>query len=210
MFKVACVYGLQNCSIMERYSDPNTHLSHYATHFFVHCPKCDGRAFINSESRLTCTACFHVEQPTHWYGAATAYVAVKCRECHHQLSRSAPWNGQWKKLAMHCEKCGDDCEYEASISKHHLHQGRMTDPVFGLPLWMQKEFRNELFWAYNHEHLDVLRNYISAKLRERSVESRGYNPQRKNNAMLSRLPDFMKKASNREDLLKVIDYLATK
>jgi hypothetical protein len=157
------------------------------------------------EYRLTCTACFHVEQPGHWYGAATAYVSVKCRECHEPLRRSAPWDGKWKKLAMHCEACGDTCEYEAQISFHAQHEGRMTDPVFGLSLWLQKEFRGDLFWAYNYEHLEILRRYIGAKLRERGIEPR--NTIRKNSAMLSRLPVFIKKAGNREALLKLTDEL---
>jgi len=194
---------------MNRYSDPGVSLLDFATHFVVHCPKCDSKATINPEGRLVCTACFHVEQPGHWYGAATAYVSVKCRECHAQLRRSAPWAGAWKKLAMHCENCGDRCEYDASITLHHLHQGRMTDRVYGLPLWLQKEFRDELFWAYNYEHLEALRSYIAAKLRER-----GFNPYtntiRKNSTMISRLPVFIKKAGNRSELLKLIARLFEK
>ncbi|MDZ4705084.1 MAG: hypothetical protein SH848_14210 [Saprospiraceae bacterium] len=136
-------------------------------------------------------------------------MSVKCRECHAQLRRSAPWNGQWQKLAMRCENCGDTCEYEASITQHHLHQGRMTDRVFGLPLWLQKEFRDELFWAYNYEHLTVLRDYIAAKLRERGINPYS-NTIRKNSTLISRLPVFIKKAGNRDDLLKLIAYLTEK
>ncbi len=194
---------------MNRYSDPGSALSSFASHFLVHCPKCDGKAFVNPEGRLTCTACFHLEQPGHWYGAATAYVSVKCRECHAQLRRSAPWTGPWKKLAMHCEHCGDTCEYEASITKHYLNKGQMTDQVFGLPLWLQKEFRGELFWAYNYEHLTELRDYISAKLRERGINPYS-NTIRKNSTMISRLPAYIKKAGNRVELLKLIAYLSEK
>lgn len=198
----------------QRFADPGTVLSQLATHFVVHCPKCTGKALINpilpaaskTEYRLTCTACFHVETQGHWYGAATAFVSVKCRECHHPLQRSAPWNGQWEKLAMHCEECGDDCEYEAHISKYPFYEGRMTDSIFGLTLWLQKEFRKDLFWAYNYEHLELLRQYIAAKLRERGINP--YNSLRKNSAMMSRLPEFIKKAANRESLLKLIENLA--
>ncbi len=191
-----------------RFADPGTVLTDLATHFVVHCPKCAGKALINPTGetsghfRLTCTACFHVEQPGHWYGTMTAFVSVKCRECHASLQRSAPWDGRWKKLAMHCEQCGDDCLYEAQLYKQAMHDGQMTDLVFGLPLWLQKEFRDDLFWAYNYEHLALLRQYIGAKLRERGIEPR--NTIRKNSAVLSRLPAFIKKAGNRDGLLKLI------
>lgn len=191
-----------------RFSDPGDTLSDFADHFVVHCPKCDAKAHIDARQRLVCTACFHVEEAGHWYGAATATVQVKCRECHHPLSRSAPWDGQWKKLTMRCEQCGDTCEYEAGITRHYFNQGRKTDPVFGLNLWLQDEFRGELLWAYNYEHLETLRAYIAAKLRERGISPR--NTIRKNTAMVGRLPDFIKKAKNREDLLRCIEALSRK
>ncbi|NBB18601.1 hypothetical protein GVN20_04460 [Runella sp. CRIBMP] len=194
----------------ERFADRGVALEDLATHFVVHCPKCQGKAQINptkepaskADFRLICPDCFHVESPGHWYGAATAHVSVKCRECYQPLSRSAPWNGIWKKLAMHCTHCGDNCEYEASISYGYFHESRMTDPIFGLPLWLQKDFRGELLWAYNYDHLEMLREYITAKLRERGIDPR--NTIRKNSSMVSRLPMFIKKASLREELLKLI------
>lgn len=191
-----------------RFSDAGDTLADFADHFVVHCPKCNAKAHINADKRLTCPACFHVEEAGHWYGAATAAVQVKCRDCHNQLFRSAPWDGQWKKLALHCDQCGDSCEYEASITRHYFDKGRKTDPVFGLPLWLQDDFRGELFWVYNYEHLETLRAYIAAKLRERGIDPR--NTIRKNTAMVSRLPDFIKKAKNRENLLKLIEAFTKK
>lgn len=207
---------------MSRFSDPGVELGDFATHFAVHCPKCSGKAHIRPfgdtfprygllqgvEWRLTCTACFHTEENGRWYGAATAFAAVKCRECHAPLERSAPWEGPWEKLALHCEACGDHCTYDAHITRHPYHEGQKTDPVFGLHLWLQKSFREEVFWAYNYEHLDVLRRYIGARLRERGIEPR--NTIRKNSAMLSRLPTFMTKAANRESLLKLMEQLEHK
>lgn len=190
-----------------RFADTGASLYDLATSYVVACPQCQGRAVITSDSspntfRLRCTSCFHVETPAHWYGAATAFVSVKCRECYHPLRRSAPWKGTWKKLAMKCDKCGDQCEYDAHITYHSLHQGRMTDPVFGLDLWLQREFRDELFWAYNYEHLALLRQFVEAKLRERGISPR--NTIKKNSSMVSRLPVFIKKAAHRADLLKMI------
>jgi hypothetical protein len=205
-----------------RFADPGVELGDFATHFVVHCPHCSGKAHIRPvgekqpvhgivqglDWRLVCTHCLHTELQGRWYGAATAYVSVKCRECHEPLERSAEWNGLWEKLSVQCPACGDNCEYEARITRHGYNGGQKADPVFGLALWLQKMFREDLFWAYNYEHLNLLRQYIGAKLRERGIEPR--NTIRKNSAMLSRLPAFMSKAAHREALLKLIEHLALK
>jgi RNase P subunit RPR2 len=196
---------------MHRYADPGVSLFDLATHYVVACPKCAGKALVKIREegqKLVCTSCFHTEIPGHWYGSATAYVSVKCRECHHPMQRSSPWNGLWKKLAMRCDQCGDACEYEAHITRHAQHEGRMTDAVYGLPLWLQAEFREELFWAFHYEHLEILEHYIAAKHRERGIAPR--NTIKKNSAMLSRLPAFITRAGNREALLKLIKELSVK
>ncbi len=196
-------------SDQKRFVDPGTHLSDLATHFVVCCPKCKGRALINPYEntwRLACTKCFHVEEPGHWYGHLTAYVSVKCRECHHPLTRNTAVDGQWKKLKLKCPHCGDETEYTAHLSRHSMHHGLMTDPVFGLPLWLQKSFGQDLFWAYHYEHLSLLEQYVKAKLRERSIIARGS----KNSLMFSRLPAFIRKAGHRVELLKLIKELQIK
>jgi len=196
-------------SDQERFADPGTTLHDMATHFVVHCPRCDGKALINPHEdswRLTCTSCFHVERPGHWYGSMTAYVSVKCRECRNQLTGSAEVNGQWNKLKLKCANCGDECEYEAHLSRHSKHNGLMTDPVFGLTLWIQKPVGDDLFWAYHYEHLTLLEQYVGAKLRERGIDNKGS----KNSLMFSRLPTFITKARNREEMLALIHQLQVK
>jgi len=193
----------------ERFEDPGISYHDMATHFIVHCPKCDGKATVmpNEQTwRLTCGSCFHVETEGHWYGQWMAYVSVKCRECHEQLTRRAEVSGEWAKLKMKCENCGDECEYEAHLSRYYRNHGLMCDAHFGLPLWLQKEFRQDLFWAFNYEHLQLLEDYIRARHRERGISPR--NKIIKNKTLVSRLPAFISKAGNRDDLLKLIKDLA--
>ena len=195
----------------DRFADTGVALIDVADHFIVQCPECDGKAIIRREKdvwKLKCTACFHVEKPGHWYGGMTLFASVKCRECNAQIRRSTPTNRQWKKIMLRCDACGDECEYEAHISTHPIHDGLMTDPVFGLPLWLQDNFREDIFWAYNYDHLTLLKDYISAKIRERGNSPR--NTIRKNSSMMSRLPAYMMKAGNRKELLKIIDELQVK
>ncbi len=82
----------------------------------------------------------------------------------------------------------------------------MCDPVFGLPLWLQAAFGDDLFWAYHYEHLELLDQYVQAKLRERGIENKGS----KNRLMFSRLPGFIKSAGNRDKILNLIQDLRNK
>jgi hypothetical protein len=77
--------------------------------------------------------------------------------------------------------------------------GAASDPLFNLPLWLQTEIRGNLFWAYNRRHLQDIKTYVQAKLRER--QSDGYT------TMVERLPQFIKSAKNRDAILKAIDQL---
>lgn len=192
-----------------RFADTGDSLLDMATHFIVACPKCNGRAEVIPHLntwRLKCSKCFHVEEPGHWYGAMTAYVNVKCRECRQQIIRKAVIHTQTTKLHVKCENCGDECLYDASITKHPMHHGLMCDPVFGLPLWLQNTFGDDVFWAYHYDHLGLLEQYVAAKLRERGIHNKGS----KNSLMFSRLPDFIKKAGNRKPMLKLIKELKLK
>lgn len=193
-----------------RFADTGEQLYQISTHFVVECPVCSGKALVNKHNdqwRLTCSACFHVEHEGKWYGDSTATVSVKCRDCYTAIFRQAPYKGEWKKLKTECPKCGDICEYDASISNHYRNNGQMTDRVFGLPLWLQTTISGNLLWAYHYEHLQLLEDFISAKIRERGISPR--NTYRKNSSMISRLPEFIQQG-NREVLLKAIHSLQVK
>ena len=77
--------------------------------------------------------------------------------------------------------------------------GRPVDPWFALPLWLQLEFRGQLLWAYNREHLEILRSGIESKLRD------VWRPETHN--LLHKLPKWMLLGKNREDLLRRIERL---
>ena len=70
----------------------------------------------------------------------------------------------------------------------------LRDPYFGSSLWLQTSCCGEVLWAFNKEHLDFLEEFVGAGLREAYP----------NGTMASRLPEWMKRAKNREDVLKCI------
>lgn len=90
------------------------------------------------------------------------------------------------------------------IGKGYYVVGSAVDPLFHLPLWLQKDFGNETFWAYNLAHLAFLRDHVGAKLRERNRENI------LNRSLGSRLPRWMVSEKNRAPLLKLIDELFVK
>ncbi len=178
-------------------------MTDFAGHFLVHCPKCDGRALVRAgDHRLLCTSCHHSEMPGHWYGAWRLSTSRHCTVCGHQERRSIITDRFREKLPMRCAECGDEREYTAHSSHVLTDKGLVTDSVFGLPLWLQAEFKGELFWAFNTEHLAYIRQYVAAKLRERGIW-----PGSKNASLISRLPAFLKKAGHREALLRLFDEL---
>jgi len=80
--------------------------------------------------------------------------------------------------------------------------GASYDWYFRLPLWLQISCCGKTLWAYNETHLDFLENYVGSKLRERVPNT--------NKSLASRLPQWIKSAKNRDEILKCIKRLRTK
>ncbi|MEV5609588.1 hypothetical protein [Streptomyces sp. NPDC052225] len=79
--------------------------------------------------------------------------------------------------------------------------GPATDPYFGLPLWLQTETRHGWLWAYDLEHLDLIRRFAEATLRERAP---WYDHGRKM-TLVARLPVWVKRAGNRDEIVRAVD-----
>lgn len=80
--------------------------------------------------------------------------------------------------------------------------GEAVDPYFGLPLWLQSETRHGWLWAYNPEHLDLIRQFVQAPLRERAPRD---TKARKKMTLIARLPTWIKSAKNRAEVLRAIE-----
>ncbi|MCX4766478.1 hypothetical protein OG562_37005 [Streptomyces sp. NBC_01275] len=70
-------------------------------------------------------------------------------------------------------------------------------------LWLRAETRHGVVWAYNLEHLDLLRRFVAASLRERAP---WYDTGRKM-TLIARLPAWIKSAKNRTEVLRALDRL---
>lgn len=94
-----------------------------------------------------------------------------------------------------------NCPHRDYWKAHKILAGSNVDWYFRLPLWLQISCCNETLWAYNLEHLQIIEQYVSAKLRERTKKGR--------NSFLSKLPGWIKSAKNRDEILKAIRKLRT-
>ena len=70
-------------------------------------------------------------------------------------------------------------------------------------LWLRAETRHGELWAYNLEHLDLIRRFVAADLRERAP---WYDTGQKM-TLVARLPAWIKSAKNRAEVLRAIDRL---
>lgn len=103
-----------------------------------------------------------------------------------------------------CDHCGQTRSWERGAIRRQRRRAPALDAHFDLPLWLQARCCSELLWAYNTEHLAFLEAFVRARLRERRRSAEyGWS----NQAMISRLPAWLKSRKNRDEVLACIDRL---
>jgi hypothetical protein len=115
-------------------------------------------------------------------------VLVVCSSCKKK--------GTLKRL----EKCFKTTCINCGYSKEH--RDTLNSPY--KELWLSIYLNDKKLWAYNLEHLEFIKNHISADLRERNLENIS------NKSIGSRLPKWMTSKKNRNDVLKAIEKLKHK
>jgi hypothetical protein len=154
-----------------RFRDPRSTAYNFIGSVLVRCPRCARIAHVE--------ACPGPE-PQGGRGMFAPRRLV-CRSCGH----SRTWQGRSIVLSAVSGSRGASA----------------VDPYFRLPLWLQGETRQGGLWAYNLEHLDLIRRFVAADLRERAP---WYDTGQKA-TLVARLPPWMKHAKNRADVLRAID-----
>ncbi|WP_371667944.1 hypothetical protein OG985_10055 [Streptomyces sp. NBC_00289] len=137
-------------------------------------------------------------------GDFAGYALVRCPRCARiaHSTRGAPTvagarSGSCPQWRLVCRSCGL-CRTRPTASRGAGHPpGRPDRPV----LWLRAGTRHGEIWAYNLEHLDLLRRFVAASLRERAP---WYEHGRKM-TYVGRLPAWVKSAKNRAEVLRVVD-----
>jgi len=189
---------------MKRYTKSG---HYYANHYLVECPQCHKPADVKN-GILSCPNCL-LQKNSDDNILYKAYVKRFCPYCGKKIYiEQSGFKTPPKEISITCSHCDAKIEYSPSVESYRKKEalpqdaGLKKDPYFGLPLWLQSEVRGNLFWAYNREHLQVIKEYIEADLRERNTVYRM--------TMTARLPLFTKEAKNREDVIKEIERLERK
>jgi hypothetical protein len=120
-------------------------------------------------------------------------VLVECPRCSSRAVVVAVGSGR----RLTCPSCSLSRETAGTRSTW----GVPADPWFGLPLWLRAGFRGHTVWAFNDRHLEALRSWVAADLRERTPRHGAAM------SMLEKLPAWMTSAKNRDHVLAVLDRL---
>ncbi|MBZ4322578.1 hypothetical protein [Streptomyces huiliensis] len=142
----------------------------------------------------------------------TDLVLVRCPRCE-RVARVVPdpepagdarhpaaWTSPAARRRLVCRACGLTRRYEGPAV---FRWGETTDPYFRQPLWLRTETRHGTLWAYNLEQLDLLRRFVGAALRERPPWYEHYRKM----SYIGRLPAWIKRGKNREEILRAVDRL---
>lgn len=151
---------------MDRHLDTGTKIYEFYEEFLVVCPRCGSRGKV-----------------------------VIDEEEFAKLSKKKIEQGRNKFFGPRKFIC-TQCVYRDNWKGTTIKVGSNRDWYFGFKLWLEIECCGELFWAYNREHLQMMEDYVGAKLRERTKKGR--------NSFFSKLPQWIKSAKNRDEVLKAI------
>ena len=131
---------------------------------------------------------------------------VVCPQCDRKAEVLIEVETQQNKPALFfprrlsCSSCGYSKEWADNGLAIHPNQ----DWYFELPLWLSIPCCGEILWAYNAQHLDFLEDFVKARLRERTNDDmHGWS----NRSLASRLPKWIQRAKNRDEVLKCITKL---
>lgn len=183
------------------------------TYYQIECPKCKHEAKVLSsaeyrnelKTKIECPHCLYRDEYKD-HILYKIYVKRNCPDCGKPIFREQKnLTKPSETLRVRCSYCKYETDYKPNVECCHPKanlKGQKGDPFFGYALWLQTEVKGHLFWAYNREHLEEIKAFVQADLRERQSTYLM--------TMTARLPQFIKEAKNREHILKAIEVLLKK
>ena len=89
---------------------------------------------------------------------------------------------------LSCPSCGYHQVKLAGHRTFYWSAENSTDSYFGANLWLQTDCVGESLWAFDKRHLEYLEDFVSAKHRQRNLNSDTWM----NSSLASRLPNGLK------------------
>jgi hypothetical protein len=194
---------------MKRFRDSGETVWSFLDDILVRCPSCSSPAHVTplgtarrGLAKLTCTSCGLARK--------TPEAAPEPRRCQH-CNRWIP-RADWKTVVAtprtrHDQVVCPRCHRVARSTVRWVLVGAPEDPFFGLPLFLQAPCCDDILWAFNARHLELLDALVRASVREREREARARGDVVSNATLLARLPRWMKSAKNRDSVIACIEKL---
>ena len=114
-----------------------------------------------------------------------------------------------QKTKIACPKCHSRTTANVEFIPH-FDVDMLVDPIFGLPLFLSKAIGRNTIWAYNKEHLEHIKYFVQASQRKTifklSTAAKG-NDVSMVQSFSQTLPAWIKKKSNRDNILKAISQM---
>lgn len=194
----------------KRFTESNASLMSFAQEIFVKCPKCSEAAVINAEykyfncldsAKIQCLKCTFNElwDSKKFYGKAIGKAKQPCPNC------GSKWleaelklqSGKPSENAVEatCKVCHQTSYLNLNWTQDD-YPNEPFDPFFKFPLWLQTSCVGQILWTYNKKHLDYLKSYVEADLRDDDFRMKW--------SMISNLPKWIILAKNRDKVLKAI------
>lgn len=201
------LFSAREPRMTDRYTDQGFHLLYWATQIEALCPQCNQAGVITGNphwrdwrATFHCHGCAHsmTTAGDSWRGPVLGTGRRPCGSCGQQWvtfcqvfedASQAKTPGRAR-----CRHCDADNEVTLSFTRAEP-KDHAIDPFFGLELALKEETRHGTVWTYNAEHLQELKQFTGAGLRENSTTKWSY---------FARLPSWVKAAKNREMVLKAI------
>ena len=197
-----------------RHIDEGFPLLHWATEIEAVCPKCNGVGVISGNpywkdwrATFLCHSCSHSlkTERDSWHGPVLGMGRRPCNSCGHKwvhikkvFDDSSKAKSETAKTK--CPQCKTDNEVSLKFTPTEPID-HAIDPFFGLELSLKEDTRHGTVWAYGAKHLEQLKLYTSAQLREGDGTKWSY---------FTRLPKWLKTSKNRALVLKAITKLEKK
>lgn len=195
-----------------RFSEPVYPLTFFSEEIWVKCPNCADIGLVKTQlgentisypsghtSNFTCYNCStRKANEQEWFGYYQGILDRACGFCGTKiLFGSQPTKSPYSTENIKCPTCKREKEYELKWYryKHNL----SIDPYFGLELWLQTSIKGNTLWLFNLDHLNYLRKYVQAKLREDDL--------RYKYSMITNLPQWIKDSKNRDLIVRKLNKL---
>lgn len=191
-----------------KYSNSNSAIptSYFSDKVLVICPKCGEQCFIVTKVKISiqtkpidfvstvkCETCKYSsiinKKPSGTtIGIYQGFRIKNCPNCQQVISViTEPTVSFYQDIEVSCPSC-----HQVNTVTLHWNRYRdnsAVDPFLGYELLLKTNLKDDIIWFYNFNHLDFVRDYINAKLREDNF--------RQKYSLISNLPKFMLLAKNR-------------